>query len=206
MPASSTARRLTLGAAPLLAFASLLAGGGRAAAQPVLIGRILIGGPSDNGVDTGQAYYPGGNGFVPGYGTYPDPYYVNSPQIVINSWKWRGPQAVVQPPSAPAADPDAGVTASAAVVRVRVPTDAEVWFSDDPTTQRGELRRFITPPLEAGRNQGYEVRARWRQDGKSVERTEVVRVHPGDRLTVDFLPAPEQIPAPRDLPGKAGGS
>ncbi len=77
--------------------------------------------------------------------------------------------------------------ASAAVLRVRVPADAKVWVSGAATTQRGELRRFITPPLEAGRNQGYELRARWTEGGKPVERTEAVRVHPGDRLTVDFL-------------------
>ena len=198
MQAPQAARRLAL-AAPLFAIVSFFLGSGRAAAQPVIVGRILIGGPSDNGVDTGQAYYPGSNGFVPGYGTYPDPYYVNSPQIVINSWKWRGPPAVA-PAAPPTADLDAGVPAAAAVVRVRVYADAEVWFSDDPTKQRGELRRFITPPLETGRNQGYEVRARWMRDGKAVERTELVRVHPGDRLTVDFLPEAEPIPAPRDLP------
>ena len=205
MSPSHTPTRLALRSAPLLAVASLLLAGGRTPAQPVIVGRILIGGPSDNGVDTGQAYYPGGNGFVPGYGTYPDPYYVNSPQIVINSWKWKGTHAVPPTPP-PAVDPDAGVADSAAVLRVRVPADAEVWVSDSPTAQKGEMRRFITPPLDAGRNQGYEVRARWRQDGKPVERTEVVRVHPGDRLTVDFLPVPEQIPAPLDLPRKAGGS
>ena len=160
-------------------------------------------------MDTGQAYYPGSNGFVPGYGYYPDPYYVNSPQLAINFYKWKGTHAVPPPePVAPvAADPDAGVAAAAAVLRMRVPADAEVWVSDSPTVQKGELRRFITPPLEAGRtNQGYEIRARWRQDGKPLERTQVVRVHPGDRLTVDFLPTPERIPAPLDLPRKAGGS
>ncbi len=175
-------------AVPMFLLTALwLSPAGRCGAEPVLVGRILIGGPSDAEVDTGFGYYPSGHGFVNGYGSYPDYYYVNSPQIAINYWKWKGPPPVV---AAPVADPDAGVPAAAAVLRVRVPADAEVWVEGDATTQRGELRRFITPPLEAGRNQGYALRACWMKGGKPVERTEDVRVHPGDRLTVDFL-APE---------------
>jgi uncharacterized protein (TIGR03000 family) len=187
MQAITNTRRLV--AWPILAFAAwLTVTGGRAAAQPFRFGRILIGGPSDNGVDTGWGNYPGGNGFVPGYGAYPDPYYVNSPQLAIDFWKWRGPR--VAPPVV--VDPDAGAPESAAVLRVRVPADAEVWVSGSPTKQRGELRRFITPPLQPGRNEGYELRARWTEGGKPVERTETVRVHPGDRITVDFLTPPDE--------------
>ncbi len=186
MKANAHLRRLAAGTFILASFLGLPAAD-RCGAEPVLVGRILIGGPSDAEVDTGFGYYPSGHGFVNGYGYYPDYYYVNSPQIAINSYKWRGPPPVV----APVVDPDAGVEASAAVLRVRVPADAKVWVSGAATTQRGELRRFITPPLEAGRNQGYELRARWTEGGKPVERTEAVRVHPGDRLTIDFL-APTQ--------------
>ena len=74
----------------LLATAMLLIASGRATAQPVIVGRILIGGPSDAEVDTGFGYYPSGHGFVNGYGYYPDYYYVNSPQIAINYYKWKG--------------------------------------------------------------------------------------------------------------------
>jgi uncharacterized protein (TIGR03000 family) len=193
---SLTARRLTAAIALLPAVVLLLASG-RASAEPFRFGRILIGGPSTNGVDTGFGYYPGDHGFVPGYGYYPDPYFVNAPQVSIDSWRWRGPRAVP-----PAPDPDAGVPETAALLRLRVPADAEVWISGDPTTQRGELRRFVTPPLEAGKNQGYTIRARWTEDGKAVERTEVVRVHPGDRLTVDFLAPPNDGPTPLPPPQK----
>ena len=184
----------------LLPAALWLLTAGPCGAGPVLVGRILIGGPSDNGVDTGFGYYPGDHGFVPGYGTYPDPYFVNSPQIAINYWKWKGPPPVAAAPAV--IDPDAPPTA--AVLRVHVPAGAEVWVSGDATTQRGEVRRFITPPLEAGRNQGYELRARWTEGGKPVERTEDVRVHPGDRLTVDFLapPEPERLGPPRQVDGR----
>jgi uncharacterized protein (TIGR03000 family) len=194
-------RRLAARTIFLPAILCLLAAG-RCSAEPVLVGRILIGGPSDAEVDTGFGYYPSGHGFVNGYGTYPDYYYVNSPQIVINSWKWRGSPPVA---AAPVVDPDAGVPTAAAVLRVRVPTDAEVWVSGEATTQRGDMRRFITPPLEAGRNQGYTLRARWTEGGKAVERSEDVRVHPGDRLTVDFLAPPEDQPEHLGPPRQAVG-
>lgn len=196
---SAWASRRRLPWAGVVAAACLLCPGS-VSAEPALVGRILIGGPSDNGVDTGWGNYPGGNGFVPGYGTYPDYYYTHSPQIAINFWKRRGPAA-----AAPAMiDPDAGVPEAAAVLRVRVPADAEVWVSDSPTAQRGELRRFVTPPLEPGRNEGYELRARWHEAGKPVERIEVVRVHPGDRQTVDFLapPGDERLGPPRPAAGR----
>ena len=188
---TETSVRLTAGAAVGLT-ALLLFWPGRAAAQPAIIGRLIIGGPSNDEIDPGWGNYPSGHGFVSGYGSYPDPYFVNAPQIVINRWRQRA-----LPPAAlpPVADPDAGVPATAALLRVHVPADAEVWISDEPTKQRGELRRFVTPPLEAGRNQGYAVRARWTEDGRPVERTEMVRVHPGDRITVDFLSPPEDAPA-----------
>jgi uncharacterized protein (TIGR03000 family) len=187
MKAIVEVQRLTVRTFFLSAVLLLLAAG-RCGAEPVLVGRIIIGGASDAEVDTGFGYYPSGHGFVSGYGYYPDYYYVHSPQIVVDSWKWKGPPPVA---AAPVVDPDAGVPATAAVLRVRVPADAEVWIAGDPTTQRGELRRFITPPLEAGRNQGYALRARWMEGGKTIERTDDVRVHPGDRLTVDFLAAPQ---------------
>jgi uncharacterized protein (TIGR03000 family) len=193
--------KMSVGAAASLA-ALLLFWPDRVAGEPILVGRIIIGGPSNDEIDPGWGNYPSGHGFVNGYGFYPDYDYVTAPQIVINRWKWRGPPPAALPPLA---EPDIGVPATAALLRVRVPADAEVWISDEPTRQRGELRRFVTPPLEAGRNQGYTVRARWTEGGRPVERTEVVRVHPGDRLMVDFLSPPEDAPASLGVPRKLNG-
>jgi uncharacterized protein (TIGR03000 family) len=173
-------------------------------AQVILYGgRITIGGPTDNEVSTGFGNYPGGNGFVPGYGYAPD-YSRNWPTLreALEAKRagGHGPAGVAgyvagrdsarlltAPPvlTEPAA-PDAS-----AVLQVRVPADAEVWFSGNPTTQRGDFRPFVTPPLPSGRSCRYEIRARWAENGTVIDRTQTVRVHPGDRLTVDFVPPAE---------------
>jgi uncharacterized protein (TIGR03000 family) len=46
-----------------------------------------------------------------------------------------------------------------------VPEGAEVWFDGAKTTQTGSLRRFVTPPLTAGRKHTYEVRVAWKTGG-----------------------------------------
>jgi uncharacterized protein (TIGR03000 family) len=70
---------------------------------------------------------------------------------------------------------------------VLVPADAEVFFDDGPTAQKGTERLFHTPPLQVGKQYHYTVRARWTQDGKKVEQTRKVAVRGGARVRVDFL-------------------
>jgi uncharacterized protein (TIGR03000 family) len=50
----------------------------------------------------------------------------------------------------------------------------------------GPTRRFISPPVEAGKNYLYTLKATWTQDGKamSVERT--VKVKPGEEVVIDL--------------------
>jgi uncharacterized protein (TIGR03000 family) len=79
---------------------------------------------------------------------------------------------------------------NAARVAVRVPPDAEVWFDDDKTQQKGTMREFISPALEPGHNYSYDIKARWNQNGKMVEQTRHVPVHAGDRVMVDFFAPP----------------
>lgn len=73
------------------------------------------------------------------------------------------------------------------LLNVRVPADATVWMDDNPTQQTGTFRRFATPPLTPGQDYGYDIRARWVQNGQTVERTRHITVHAGDRRTIDFL-------------------
>jgi uncharacterized protein (TIGR03000 family) len=145
--------------------------------------RITIGAPRDFSTSTGFANYPGSDGFVPGYGYYPT--WLNDPAIVIDVPRFRRPPPVAAP-VVPIVPPQPAV----AVIRVRVPDDAEVRINGDPTVQRGTERRFVTPPLEAGRKLHYEVRARWREQGEGVERIGIVPVRPGERLALDFLAPP----------------
>jgi uncharacterized protein (TIGR03000 family) len=146
---------------------------------------------------------------APSYGYYPN-YSYNWPSLrealalkragLTPADLPRGPSPCVPPP--PAVMP--GPVAAPAALRVRLPADAELWVGDSPTAQRGAERQFVTPPLDGGRNLTYEIRARWKEQGRDVERTRSVQVYPGDRVTVDFL-TPEaegkELPAPRKLQG-----
>jgi uncharacterized protein (TIGR03000 family) len=145
--------------------------------------RITIGAPRDFGTSTGFGNYPGSGGFVPGYGYYPT--WLDDPAFVIDVPRFhRSPPVAV--PVTTVVPPQPAV----AVLRVRVPDDAEVLINGDRTAQRGPERRFVTPSLEGGRRLHYEVRARWREKGEEVERVGIVPVRPGERLALDFLAPP----------------
>jgi uncharacterized protein (TIGR03000 family) len=85
-----------------------------------------------------------------------------------------------------AARPEFRIADDAALINMRVPANAEVWFSGEKTRSTGEQRSFVTPSLEADRKFAYEVRVRWMEDGKPVERVEKVRIRSGDRLNLRF--------------------
>jgi uncharacterized protein (TIGR03000 family) len=134
-------------------------------------------------VSTGHGNYPGSNGFIPGYGYYPG--------IFPSHYPWYdGPEdhpvaGPVSAPPVPAADDAA--PAGAAVLRVRVPADAELWVNGQRTAQRGTERVFVSPPLPEGHHFYYDLLGLWVEDGKQVARRRKVPVFPGDRLTVDVL-------------------
>ena len=69
---------------------------------------------------------------------------------------------------------------------IMVPADAEVWFDGAKTTQTGPDREFVSPPLRPGHSYSYDVRARWRDGGRAVDRTRRVTFYAGDELTLDF--------------------
>jgi uncharacterized protein (TIGR03000 family) len=74
-----------------------------------------------------------------------------------------------------------------AVIRLRLPANAEVWFDGSKTSQSGSLRPFVTTPLEPGKDYSYEIRARWTQDGRAIEQTRRIIFRPGDRLTLNLM-------------------
>ena len=145
--------------------------------------RITVGAPRDFRTSTGFGNYPGSDGFVPGYGYYPE--CLNAPAIVIDVPRSRPPRYVAVPVE-PIGPPQPAVT----VLRVRVPDGADVFINGDRTAQRGAERRFVTPPLENGRQLHYEIRARWQEKGEDVDRIAIVPVRPGERLALDFLEPP----------------
>ncbi|GIW79783.1 MAG: hypothetical protein KatS3mg105_1590 [Gemmatales bacterium] len=85
----------------------------------------------------------------------------------------------------PAAKADE-VPPNAVLITVRVPDDAKIWFSGQPTQQSGSIRKFVSPPLEPGKTYSYEVKASWNENGKTVEKTKTIPVRAGEHLTVEF--------------------
>jgi uncharacterized protein (TIGR03000 family) len=69
---------------------------------------------------------------------------------------------------------------------VTVPADAEVWFDGAKTTQAGPEREFVSPPLRPGHPFSYDVRARWKDGRREVDRTRRVTFYAGDELDLDF--------------------
>lgn len=121
------------------------------------------------------------SGFVPSYGytgTYYPPGYATSGVI---------PGGTTSMYYQPGAQTGAATTdPNAAVIDLRVPADAQVWFDGDSTNQRGTNRVFTSPPLDPGKAYHYDVKARWTENGRPVEKTRRVDVRAGQHTTVDF--------------------
>jgi uncharacterized protein (TIGR03000 family) len=96
----------------------------------------------------------------------------------------------------------ASIAEEAAKITVLAPADADVLFDGEPTTQKGKERFYVTPPLDAARKYTYTVTARWRADGKNIERIRKVEVAAGADLLVDFLAADPVVKKPQQLSPK----
>jgi uncharacterized protein (TIGR03000 family) len=133
------------------------------------------------------AYYPRESYYsLPPYGV--EPY--TGPRILFRDRAYCAPKA--QEVVVPALEPvPAAAGGSAAVVEVKVPARAEVWFDGDKTTQTGSGRVFRSPPLKPGVGYMYLVRAKWTEDGREVEQMQTISVHTGERVQLAFpLPRP----------------
>jgi uncharacterized protein (TIGR03000 family) len=161
-------------------------------------------------------YYRGGRyGYYPGFGIgigfYSDPYLydyaptyvygaspviVASPATVVPSIASAPPDAA---PSETTESPPPAPTDDRARLQILVPADAEVWFNGSPTTQRGGQRVFESPVLTPGHDYQYEIRAKWADNGRVVDRTRTVIVHANALVGLDFSRA-ELIGAPVPVP------
>lgn len=75
-------------------------------------------------------------------------------------------------------------------LQIRVPEDAQIWFDGEKTDKTGTLRQFVSPPLDPGRDYAYDVRARWTEDGREVDRSERVTVRAGQQVWLNLLIPP----------------
>jgi uncharacterized protein (TIGR03000 family) len=79
-----------------------------------------------------------------------------------------------------------------AYLKVYIPAGARLLVEGTPTKQTGELRRFESPPLTAGRNYVYSLKAIWTANGKEVSKEQQARVQAGNETTVDFRPVQDK--------------
>jgi uncharacterized protein (TIGR03000 family) len=77
----------------------------------------------------------------------------------------------------------------------RAPQGAQVWVDGQLVERRGDSWVWISPALTGRRS--FEVRARWNDNGRVVNRTRTVNIQSGGRTTLDFNRAEgsEIIPA-----------
>jgi uncharacterized protein (TIGR03000 family) len=71
---------------------------------------------------------------------------------------------------------------------IMAPADAEVWFDGAKTAQTGSYRKFVSPPLRPGHHYSYDVRIRWKDEGREVDRTRHVSCYAGDHINLNFMP------------------
>ena len=85
--------------------------------------------------------------------------------------------------------PSAAGDAPATIV-VRLPADATLMIDGAPTSSTQGVRRFVSPPLQPGKDYQYTLKAEVTRDGKKVEKTREVTVRAGQPSEVTFdLPA-----------------
>jgi uncharacterized protein (TIGR03000 family) len=75
------------------------------------------------------------------------------------------------------------------VLVAHLPDDAQIWFDNTPTQQRGMVRKFVSPPLLPDRSYTYTVRVAWREEGRSVDQVHSLSVHAGELQCIDIIPA-----------------
>jgi uncharacterized protein (TIGR03000 family) len=91
------------------------------------------------------------------------------------------------PGTEPTATPVPANGTATARVTVVVPAGAEVLFDGAPTTQTGNQRVYVTPPLSSGQGYSYSIEARWTAaDGTPISQTRQVQVTAGSNVLVDF--------------------
>jgi uncharacterized protein (TIGR03000 family) len=81
---------------------------------------------------------------------------------------------------------DASGTDAPARIVVRLPADAKLTVDGTVTRSTDGVRSFVSPPLQAGKDYQYTLRAEVTRDGKTVERTRDVNVRAGQTSEVNF--------------------
>src|SRR5262249_47647198 len=73
-----------------------------------------------------------------------------------------------------------------AYVVVTLPEDAQLYFDGSLTTQVGDTRTFVTPPLQAGSTYSYQLKAEALRGGKVVSQSRQIQVKAGQTTRLSF--------------------
>jgi len=149
--------------------------------------------PSLYGYASGYGGYASGYGGYPyaGYSSYGTTYYPDAttyyPSTIDNTLYLDSGVAVAPPANVQQSMYYAPEADNKARIRVHMPTaDAKLWVDGQPTTTTGEDREFASPALTPGRTYSYQLKARWTENGKEVERTSTVQIRPNETSSVSF--------------------
>ena len=73
-----------------------------------------------------------------------------------------------------------------ATITVKLPPGATLFVDDRKSSSADPVRQFTTPPLPAGREFAYVMKAELVRDGRPEYLIQKVSFRAGDRITVDF--------------------
>lgn len=119
-------------------------------------------------------------------------FYMNPPTLGfgLNALGYRSAFPRLATPSVsvhPSVALPAPTSPQCARLEVRLPcADAEVWVNHAKTNTTGAARSFESPELTDGREYGYEVIARWVENGQPKAESRSVNVTAGQTRLVDF--------------------
>jgi uncharacterized protein (TIGR03000 family) len=88
--------------------------------------------------------------------------------------------------AAPAVVPVTTVSANAATVIIKAPTDVRITVDGQETTRNAAEETFTTPALEPGRTYQYVIKAEAVRDGRTLTQTKRVAVQAGRQSEADF--------------------
>jgi uncharacterized protein (TIGR03000 family) len=139
-----------------------------------------------------SSYSPSYPSYSPSYYTVPGASYGGYSYVVPFEGYYNGAYANgLVPPANYTYGAYSRTAENVARIRLVVPTDAQVWFDDKATEQRGETRNFESPPLAPGRQYIYDVKVRWREkDGQEVTRTRQLSLSANSTVSADFTDKP----------------
>jgi uncharacterized protein (TIGR03000 family) len=102
------------------------------------------------------------------------------PAALARAQEGSGTRGGYLPPT-PAQPPAAGAS-----LEIRLPADAVLEIQGVRMRPTGEVRRFVSPPLEVGKRYTYTLKATWRVGLKEVARERTVPVVAGQEVVVDL--------------------